>query len=318
MKRFLGLLVCAFIFNSCDDGDMKIQNISFEDVTAAKCGNIVYKLNSSEALIIEITENANAFISETTALNTPRVYTINSQNHVVYRAYYGTVTSANICGTIQPATPTVTEEWNAVSGTIQITTTPIKTTNATTHATKITGYNHYIVFKNIQFAKPNGTQLYESYVFGNYTTSPTNNLPFAFTTSLEKCTSSNLINNSIGSEAIKLNIDPTLIANVVTPLNTPRTGLISSTTNKLTYQLFNGAINTSYFCSATVPTTPTVLEEWNAIDGVANANGIIEVTTTTSGTGFLHTIHLKGVTLKKGNSDFYLGDDFLLGELLTN
>jgi hypothetical protein len=46
---------------------------------------------------------------------------------------------------------------------------------------------------------------------------------------------------------MQLNIDPTLIANEVTPLNTPRTGLISSTTNSL-YRLFMGGVLTnSYF-----------------------------------------------------------------------
>jgi hypothetical protein len=47
---------------------------------------------------------------------------------------------------------------------------------------------------------------------------------------------------------MQLNIDPTLIANEVTPLNTPRIGLISSTTNSLTYRLFMGGVLTnSYF-----------------------------------------------------------------------
>jgi hypothetical protein len=47
---------------------------------------------------------------------------------------------------------------------------------------------------------------------------------------------------------MQLNIDPSLIANQVTPLNTPRTGLITSSTNSLTYRLFSGGVLTnSYF-----------------------------------------------------------------------
>ena len=44
----------------------------------------------------------------------------------------------------------------------------------------------------------------------------------------------------------------------------------------------------------------------------------IEVTTVKNGTtAFKHTIALKNVTLKKGNSDFKLGDNYTYGELLT-
>jgi hypothetical protein len=47
---------------------------------------------------------------------------------------------------------------------------------------------------------------------------------------------------------------------------------------------------------------------------VANTSGIIEVTTT-FGTGT--TLYLKKVKMKKGNSDFILGDNYIYGELLT-
>jgi hypothetical protein len=40
------------------------------------------------------------------------------------------------------------------------------------------------------------------------------------------------------SEALILDIEPNLIVNEATPLNTPRTGLIGETKNKLTYRLF--------------------------------------------------------------------------------
>jgi hypothetical protein len=61
-----------------------------------------------------------------------------------------------------------------------------------------------------------------------------------------------------------------------------------------------------------------VNEEWVAQPGVTGTSGIIEVTTTTNGTGYLHTIKLKGVTFQKGNNTFYYGNDILYGNLLTN
>jgi hypothetical protein len=85
----------------------------------------------------------------------------------------------------------------------------------------------------------------------------------------------------------------------------------------LSYRLYSGTITNAYFCT-TIPTTPTLLQQWNAIDGIEVTSGIIEVSTTTLGNAFQHTIRLKKVTLKKGNSDFSLGDDYLFGTLITN
>jgi hypothetical protein len=86
----------------------------------------------------------------------------------------------------------------------------------------------------------------------------------------------------------------------------------------LTYKLFSNAITDSYFCPPLpIPATPTLSQEWNAADGVAGVSGIIEVSTTTLGAGFQQTIHLKKVTLTKGNSSFYLGDDYTLGSFVT-
>jgi hypothetical protein len=54
-----------------------------------------------------------------------------------------------------------------------------------------------------------------------------------------------------------------------------------------------------------------------AVSGVTAVVGI-EVTTTTNGpTAFKHTIVLKKVTLKSGNSTFLLGDNYVYGDLLT-
>ena len=76
--------------------------------------------------------------------------------------------------------------------------------------------------------------------------------------------------------------------------------------------------NDDYFCSSPLPASPEINEEWLADDGVANTSGIIEVTTTTIGTGFLHTIRLKDVSFRKGDNSFYYGNDILFGEVITN
>jgi hypothetical protein len=319
MKRIVGLLVLLLLLNGCDDGNLVLETINFEDAITQSCStnNILYKLKKKEALLLEIPTSS--FTNEPTEIGTPTEITIGGSNRVVYRFYNGTVAANNICETIPPATPSVTDQWTATGGTIQIITTAIKTTNTTDNSTRISGYNHNIVFKNITFTKANGTQVYETFPFGDYVTTTTS-LPFGFDETTERCTANtpNLLYNYTGSEALTLDIDPSLIDNNVTPLNSPRTGILGTTTNKLTYRLYAGLIPTSYFCNTSIPTTPDISQEWNAIAGVSGISGIVEVTTTTNGTGFKHTIVLKKATLKKGNSDFSLGDSYIYGDLLTN
>ena len=312
MKRVLSLLVFSMFLNGCDDGDLIQENIDFDVVTAQKCttNNIIYKLKESEALIFEAT--GVTFPTETTS----QELNISSSNRVIYRFYNGTVTASTICESIPPATPIVTGQWTATGGKIVINTTAVKTTDETDNSTKITGYNHNITFKNVTFDKGNGTQVYETFAFGDYLISATP-LPLAFNKTLEQCSSSKQLYDYNSSEALILDVDSALIVNEATPLNAPRTGLISDTKNKLTYRLFSGLVTDAYFCNTSFPATPVVTEEWIAVAGIANTSGIIEVTTTVFGNGFKHTVVLKKVKMKKGNSDFILGDNYIYGELLT-
>jgi hypothetical protein len=316
MKRILSILTLLFIINACDDGDLTIDTIDFSEVAAKKCDvkDIIYKVKDSEMLILAIP--ATTFPNDQTPVGTPITLPINATNQVIYRQYSSTVSSDNICPTVPSASPSLTEEWKAIAGTIQITTTAIYAPT-TSNGTKITNYNHYIVFKNVTFQTPNGTQIYESYVFGNYTTIATA-LAFGFNAEVEKstCDSDSRIFNFNGSEALILDVDnfSTLFENVVT--TTPRTAVINST-NKLTYQLYSNQVTNAYFCAATPPASPTLTQEWKAEDGVTAVSGIIEVSTATFGADFQHTIRFKKVTFKRGNSTFYLGDDVLFGSFIT-
>jgi hypothetical protein len=321
MKRIVCALLLLFIINACDDGDLVVDVIDFSDVTAQKCSDkyVVYKTKEAEMLILEVPQEVydEIFENDETLTDTPREVEISSTNQVVYRQYNGTVSSDNICPNIPAATPNVIEEWVASSGTIQITTTSIKTIDAN-NATKITGYKHNVVFKNITFQKPSGPQTYETYVFGDYTTN-VSALAFGFDEEMDKSSCDNRVFDFNGGEAFILDVStnfPTLFQNVVT--TTPRIEYISAT-NKLTYKLFSNTVSDTYFCTTPAPSLPILLQEWNALDGVTDVSGIIEVTTEeVIGTGFQHTIHLKKVTLKQGNSDFTLGDDYLLGSFITN
>jgi hypothetical protein len=321
MKRILGALLLLFIINACDDGDLKVDVIDFSDVSAQKCSDkyVVYKTKEAEMLILAVPQEVydEIFKNDETLTDSPREVAISSTNQVVYRQYNGAVSSENICPTIPAATPNLLEEWIATSGTIQITTTSIKTIDAN-NATRITGYKHNIVFKNITFQKPNGSQTYETYIFGDYTTS-VSPLAFGFDEEMDKSTCDNRVFDFSGGEAFILDVStnfPTLFQNVAT--TTPRIEYISAT-NKLTYKLYSNTVSDAYFCTTPLPATPILLQEWNAINGVTDVSGIIEVTTSeVIGTGFQHTIRLKKVTLARGNSNFSLGDDYLLGSFVTN
>ncbi|MCZ8229739.1 hypothetical protein [Flavobacterium sp.] len=315
MKRFLGILFLIVMISSCDDGDLFLEDINFDKATVAKCSknDIIYKLNEKEALLLELP--GVIFPSETKT----QEITIGGSIRVVYRFFNGTVNTDNICETIPPATPIVVDQWTAnAGGKIIITSTPIKSTDATTNSTKITGYNHNIVLKNITFQKTNGTQVYDEFRFGDYKTTA-NTIPFAFTKTLGQCATSKQVYNFINSEALTLNnLEAGLIKNEITPLNAPRTALIGSTTNSLIYRSYTGLLSENYFCTTPTPVTPTLFQEWKAAAGVANSEGIIEVTTTTFGTGFKHTIVLKKAKMVRGSDDFLLGDNYIYGELITN
>mgnify|MGYP006921026257 CR=1 FL=1 len=133
---------------------------------------LFFKLNNNEALILKTP--ITTFANTVTAVNSPRTVLINSDNQVIYRSFSSTINSSYFCGTLPPANPTVIEEWYAsngilgTSGLIQVTTTQIidPTTNA------VTGYNHYVVFKNITFSNGRSSFTYENYVYGNYVTVP--------------------------------------------------------------------------------------------------------------------------------------------------
>jgi hypothetical protein len=319
MKRILCILSLLFFITACDDGNLTIDVIDFSEVAAQKCSDkdVIYKVKDAEMLFIEIP--ASTFINDATVEGEPIEVSINSSNKVTYRKYEGTVSSTNICPTIPDATPNLQEQWNATSGIIQITSTAIKSTNSTDNSTRITGYTYNIVFKNITFQKPTGPQVYETFIFGNYVRN-VDRLAFGFNEEVDKstCVSDNRIFDFSGSEVFTLDVADfnTLFANEVT--TTPRTALISSS-NKLSYRLYSGTITNAYFCANTIPTIPTLLQQWNAIDGIEATSGIIEVSTTTlTPTTYQHTIRLKKVTLKKGNSEFSLGDDYLFGTLITN
>lgn len=313
MKRFLGILICVIAFSGCDDGDLIVDTIDFDEVATSTCpeNNLLFKIKESEVLILDVLEDN--FKEEPTDEDDPIVLDINSTNQVVYDFYDGKVTTSSVCDILKPVSPKLFNKWEAVSGKIEITTEIVKSLDETDNSTRITGYKHSIVFRDITFGKGDGTtQFYETFVFGEYVKSIPE-LDFDFPPLLTLC-DSGLLYTYKESESLTLDIDPDLLANADTPPDQPRVGKIELNKNKLVYRTYEGQVLTSdYFCKATDPLVPTVAEEW-----FGKVGGTIEVTTTTSGPNtYKHTIVLKNVTMENGKNNFQLGDNYKYGELQT-
>jgi hypothetical protein len=322
MKKYASLLLFALLLNGCDDGDLTVDTIDFSSSTiqSQTCNtltnSLIYKLKTQESLLIQLPDN---FIgNDATVVGTPLTADIDNKTYrVVYRAYNGTVATENICGTIPPSSPTVSEEWQATGGKMIINSTQKTDPPAADGSTKITGYVHNIVFQNITFAKPAGNQVEPEYIFGDFQTTYTSPTTI-FLNPLQQCPDSKQIYNFTTTSALTIdNIDPKLLENTATPAGVPRTGLINETTNKVLLRTYiNGTLTQAYFCNTTIPSTPAVNENWIAENGNAAAEtGIIQVTTTNILNVYTHTIVLKGVKLVKGNSSFKLATNYTLGSL---
>jgi hypothetical protein len=322
MKRIISILTLLFIINACDDGNVTVDAIDFSEGNVLKCSlkDVLYKVKDNQMFFIEIPSSN--FTTEPTLTDAPLEVPITGTVKVVYRKFSSTVTADNLCPTVPNGIPNQIEEWNATSGIIQITVTPIYTvTNAVTNQTKITGYKYYIALKNTTFLKPDGsTQLYGDgngmFVFGNYTV-PATPPALGFDELVDKSSCDSRIFNFGTSEAMILDVGanfPTLFANEVT--TTPRTALLSDI-NKLSYKQYANTVTDANFCP-TLTTTPAIVNDWSGVAGVDGVSGTIEVSTTTLASQFQHTIHFKKVTLKKGNNTFYLGDDYIYGSFVTN
>ncbi|KQO22514.1 hypothetical protein ASF10_09060 [Flavobacterium sp. Leaf82] len=326
MKKYASLLLFALLLNGCDDGDLKVDTIDFDDtsIVSQSCdpltNNLIYRLKSQESLLIQLPDDK--IINDPTVANTPLIYDIdNTTYRVVYRAYDGTVATANICGAIPPTSPKVTEEWQATAGQIVIVTTQDFTT-ADDGSTKITGYTHNITFKNITFLKPSGPQVEEEFSFGDFKTTVTPVVVSFTDENADYCPDTKKIyNDNTVSSLVLENLADGLIVNEATPTGKPRTNLINANgANKLYYRTYSGALpadTQSYFCTEKTPTTPAILETWFGQDGAVNVSGIIEVTTTNDLKVFRHKVVLRNATLQKGNSTFKLATTFLLGTVTT-
>ncbi|TMM53927.1 hypothetical protein FEE95_18715 [Maribacter algarum] len=167
MKKILCLGILALLF-SCDDGDLQIETIDFDSATIQNCdavsaetANVLFKLNTSEALILELPSGAIKNEVSDGAIST--AVTASGPARATYRTFSDNVSTNYFCNDIPLTEPTVIEEIIAQGGEVLITTT--------LNADGVT-YEHEIRLNTISFVTSNDSRITNLAIdnFGTVTT----------------------------------------------------------------------------------------------------------------------------------------------------
>lgn len=124
MKKIFAFLLLITIY-SCDDGDIQIETLNFDDSDIQFCGStpttettLFFKTVDKEALILTLKSG--------TLKNEPSegevLYPISGDTKITYRIFSDKVSKNYFCDMVPPMTPTVIEEIEAQSGSVLITT----------------------------------------------------------------------------------------------------------------------------------------------------------------------------------------------------
>lgn len=259
MKKFLGLLALLLIMG-CDDGDMTFDTFDFTDATAQKCANtnILYKINGSEVLILDIDESN--FINAENLEGT--IIPIGTTNKVTYRNYSETITSNSgiICTDVPPATPIVIEEWIATGGSIKIVTSKL----LDTETGEINGYAHLITLVSVDFANNEQNIIIQNNNFGTYNTTLGYTFDFVGTETnpiqVNDC-NNGLVYKKNGAEVLIIDLPATAYPTVEGTVTFP----IDGTDNRVVFDVYSASATTDNICGSSIPpVTPVIEQRWNA------------------------------------------------------
>jgi hypothetical protein len=127
MKKFFLFGVLIFLL-ACDDGDLQIETLDFDSTTIQTCegvsvdtGNLLFKLNATEALILELPFGA--IRNEASEGSTEYAVSATGTVKVTYRTFSDNVSTTYFCADIPVTTPTVLDEIIAEGGSVFITST---------------------------------------------------------------------------------------------------------------------------------------------------------------------------------------------------
>ena len=166
MKKILPLLVTAMLW-SCNDGDLQIQTIAFDDISVQTCETTVttgttlfFKISGEEALILELQSG----ILKNEVSQDTLVSTIPGQSTLIYRIFTGNVTRNYFCDPIPLTEPTVLEDIEAATGEVLVSTVQ--------SASDTTVYEHTILLRDVTLVNDQGERITDTSIndFGTVTT----------------------------------------------------------------------------------------------------------------------------------------------------
>lgn len=115
------------ILFSCDDGDLQIETLNFDSANIQFCNtvvanepNLLFKLNATEALILQLP--AGTIRNEPTTDPIQSIVSANGPSQIIYRTFSDNVTTSYFCSEVPLTEPTVVEEIIAEGGMVSITT----------------------------------------------------------------------------------------------------------------------------------------------------------------------------------------------------
>ena len=124
MKKFYTIIIVLLTL-SCSDGDLTIETLDFDSVSIQNCGTltttteVLFKIDGDEALILDLQTG----LLQNEISTTPIQSSISNQSRLIYRVFSDNVNTSYFCDDFPPSEPKVTEEIEAESGTVVITTT---------------------------------------------------------------------------------------------------------------------------------------------------------------------------------------------------
>ncbi|MEP0132766.1 MAG: hypothetical protein ABJJ25_11175 [Eudoraea sp.] len=166
MKRVFLIFIFCF-FSSCDDGDLIIETIDFNDVSITFCestttinSTLFFKLNTAEALVLEL---QSGILKNEVSADTIKS-AIPGQSQLIYRTFSDNISKNYFCDAVPPVTPTVVEEYEGEGGEVFITT--VQSESDTTI------YEHKIELSGISLVNEEGLRITDLRIndFGTITT----------------------------------------------------------------------------------------------------------------------------------------------------
>lgn len=166
MNRVFLIFIFCF-FNSCDDGDLIIETIDFNDTSITFCestttisSTLFFKLNSAEALVLEL---QSGILKNEVSADTIKS-AIPGESQLIYRTFSDNISKNYFCDAVPPITPTVVEEYEGEGGEVFITTVQSESDS--------TIYEHKIELSGISLVNAEGLRITDLRIndFGTITT----------------------------------------------------------------------------------------------------------------------------------------------------